>query len=215
MSGNSPGAEPRQAEPACWSCGEPVAARAMFCHACGRLQPPRIDAKGGDDAFARLGLPRRFDVDPVAIDRQHAGFSQRLAAERFLDRRVEEQRHAARHRAALDEARAVLADPWQRALHLLALAGEKVPGSAADAGVRDLSPAASLARATLAEAARPDEVEPLIDALDERLDDLFADLTAAFRAGDLAEAADLAAEIDRQRSLMAEARLRRSELRAR
>lgn len=193
----------------CWACGAELGGRAMFCHECGKLQPPGGPGMENDDAFARLGLARRFDVDPVALDRQHAGFSARLAAERFAGRGPEEQAHAARHRAALDQARAELADPWRRALHLLALSGHPVPRVA----LPDLSPAASAARASLAEASRPTEVDPVIDAAQARLDGLFVDLTAAFRGDDLPLAQGLAGEIGRQRGLIAEARLRRAELR--
>jgi molecular chaperone HscB len=197
----------------CWACGATLAVRAMFCHECGRLQPPNGLAQqsetGLDDAFARLGLARRFDIDPIALDRQYAGFSARLAADRFAARGAEEQAHAARHREALDQARAELADPWRRAVHLLALSGHPVPGAAPP----DLSPAASAARAIRAEAARAEEVEPVIDAASARAEDLMAELETAFRAGDLAAAQAAAGEIGRQRGLIAEARLRRAELR--
>lgn len=175
----------------------------MFCHACGAVQPPR-----GHDGFQRLGLERRFDIDPIALDRQHAGFRARLATERFADRGRAEQVHAARHRAALDEARAILADPWQRALHLLELAGRSLPVTAE----RDLSPEAAAARSRLAQASRPEEVEPMIAAIEAQLRPLLDDLAAAFRLQDLDHARDVAGEIARRRGLAAEARLRRAEL---
>ena len=38
----------------CWACGGELGGRAMFCHECGKLQPPGMMAGGIDDAFARL-----------------------------------------------------------------------------------------------------------------------------------------------------------------
>lgn len=179
----------------CWACGADLGGRAMFCHACGKLQPPELSPVEIDDAFARLGLPRRFGIDPAALERQHAGFSARLAVECFARRGAEEQAHAARHRKVLDQARAELADPFRRAAHLLALTGHPFAAAAHP----DLSPAASAVRAILAAAARAD--------------DLLAELDAAFGAGDLVAAQAVMGELGRQRDLIAEARLRRAELR--
>ncbi len=193
----------------CWACGADLGGRAMFCHECGKLQPPELSPVEIDDAFARLGLPRRFGIDPAALERQHAGFSARLAVERFARRGAEEQAHAARHRKVLDQARAELADPFRRAAHLLALTGHPFAAAAHP----DLSPAASAVRAILAAAAHPAEVEPVIDAAAARADDLLAELDAAFGAGDLVAAQAVMGELGRQRDLIAEARLRRAELR--
>ena len=203
MSGGSAGVDRHDHGAACWSCRQTVDARAMFCHACGVVQPPR-----GQDEFQRLGLERRFDIDPIALDRQHGGFRARLAAERFADRGRAEQIHAARHRAALDEARVTLADPWRRALHLLELAGRPLPASAE----RDLSPAATAAPSRRAEASRAEEVEPMIAAAERRLEPQFDQLAAAFRAQDFERAAIVAGRIAQGRGLAAEARLRRAEL---
>lgn len=199
----SAGVDRRDDGALCWSCNQPVDQRAMFCHACGALQPPR-----GENAFARLGLAHRFDLDPTSLDRQHAGFRARLAPERLAGRRPEERIHAACHRDALDQARGLLADPWQRSLHLLALAGRPL-GAQVE---RDLSPEASAARATLAEAAKPAEIEPVIQEAAERMELLFVELAAAFRGERLDQARDLTEEIGRLRRLITEARLRRAEL---
>lgn len=209
MSGDSPaGAERNQAGPTCWSCAAAIGPRVLFCHACGKLQPPRSGEEEGGDAFARLGLPRRFDLDPAAVERQHAGFSVRLDAARFAARGQQEQQHAAAHRAGLDEARDMLSDPWSRALHLLELCGLPL----VDRGAGDLSPACAAGRAALAGAALPAEVEPILDAAEDRLQRLFAELTTAFGTGDLDLACDLAREIGQERALIAEAGQRRAAL---
>ena len=53
----------------CWLCSQPVSQRALFCHHCGTVQPPRVL-----DPFTRLGLPVRFDVDSAVLERQFTGF---------------------------------------------------------------------------------------------------------------------------------------------
>ncbi len=197
------GAEPRDSDAACWSCGASVVARAMFCHACGALQPPR-----GTDHFARLGLAPRFDIDPAGLDRQYSGFRDRLSEERFAERSELEQSHATLQREALDRSRAVIADPWKRARHLLDLLGQP----AADFSTRDLSPEASAARATLAQASRPAELDRLIEGATEKVGLGYVDLAAAFRRDDLDKAQRLVGEIARLRGLVTEARQRRAEL---
>lgn len=190
----------------CWSCAQPVGFRAMFCHACGTLQP--VQYKGGNDYFARLGLPRRFDLDPALIERQHAGFHARLAAARFADRRSEERVYAALHRRVLDLAREAVADPWQRALHLLELAGRPVRDEIKLPPSRDVV----IAYAALAEAGAVNDIQPVIDAAVERLKPLFTDLAAAFRDDHLDRARHVAEEISRWSVLFGEARLRQTEL---
>jgi molecular chaperone HscB len=175
----------------------------MFCHVCGALQPPR-----GDDCFARLGLSPRFEVELAALDRQYAGFCARLAAERFAGRSAMEKSHAALHREALDRARAVLADPWRRALHLLGLRGRR---SEADSKL-DLSPEASGARARMLAATDPAELEPLIGDVSEKLELCYVELEVAFRRDDLDLAQRLVAEVGRLRRMLADARRRRAEL---
>lgn len=201
--GRSTGAPRADSDAACWSCGASVANRAMFCHACGALQPPR-----GEDCFARLGFIPRFDLDPLTLDRQYAGFAARLAELRFAGRSPVEKSYAAMHREALDRARAMLADPWQRARHLLDLRGRPV-GPDTDL---DLSPEASAARARLAAAADPADLEPLIEQVSEQISLCYVDLNAAFRRDDLERAQRLVARIGRLRRLIADARLRRVEL---
>ena len=50
MSGDSPaGAERNQAGPTCWSCAAAIGPRVLFCHACGKLQPPRSGEEEGGE----------------------------------------------------------------------------------------------------------------------------------------------------------------------
>lgn len=74
-----------------------------------------------EDAFTLLGLPRAFDLDQHALQAAYLRRSAALHPDRLTD---ELQRdHAQRESAALNDARAVLADDEQRANLLLALLG--------------------------------------------------------------------------------------------
>ncbi len=114
--GSTPAAPPAGDLEPCALCGGPVAARALFCHACGAIQPPRPL-----DPFARLGLERRFDLDPERLAKQHAGFARVLSPDRFAARSPAEQDSAKAHVRALDAALDTLRDPIRRAHALLAL----------------------------------------------------------------------------------------------
>lgn len=70
------------------------------------------------DAYAILGLPRRFDLDPGEIERAYL----ERAAAHHPDVAPDDEDGGDRL-AALNEARAVLADPERRADRLLALLG--------------------------------------------------------------------------------------------
>jgi molecular chaperone HscB len=78
-------------------------------------------AAAGADAFALLGLPRSFDIDRQALQAAYLRRTAALHPDRMADplERAEAQRQA----AALNDARAVLADDEPRANLLLALHG--------------------------------------------------------------------------------------------
>jgi molecular chaperone HscB len=67
------------------------------------------------DAFERLGLPRRFSVNPVELERHYL--------ERSRETHPDFASGDEDASAALNEAYATLRDPFRRAEHLLALLG--------------------------------------------------------------------------------------------
>ena len=83
-----------------------------------------------DDPFTRLGLPQQFDVDPAALERQWLMQTARLHPDRAPDPDA-----AAREMAQVNDARAVLADPEQRANALLKARGG--PSSSDDNALPD------------------------------------------------------------------------------
>lgn len=74
-----------------------------------------------DDAFAIFGLPRSFDTDMRALQAAYLRRSAALHPDRLTD--PLEQAEAQRQAAAINDARALLADDEARANLLLALAG--------------------------------------------------------------------------------------------
>ncbi|MGQ9367734.1 molecular chaperone DnaJ [Azospirillum sp. ST 5-10] len=189
----------------CWLCGRSVAARALFCHGCGAVQPP-----AALDHFTRLGLERRFDIDLEQLARQHAGLSRALTPERFVARGVRQQSNAAAQAEALAEAHAVLRDPVRRARYLLELLGgdriENDPGTA---------PEESELRARLdAAAADPDAGAAAMDRVAhevaQRIEGCIRELAHAFRTGLTGAAARVLARLEALEAVAADARARRA-----
>jgi molecular chaperone HscB len=73
------------------------------------------------DPFTLLGLPRSFDIDPGVLQAAYLRRAAALHPDRLTDPLA--QTHAQREAAALNDARAALADDEQRANVLLALLG--------------------------------------------------------------------------------------------
>lgn len=191
---------------ACRVCGRPVAARALFCHQCGAIQAP-LDL----DAYARLNLPPRFDIDMAALDRQVAGFRRILAPERLSARPVADQDLGAAHLRAVETAYATLRDPVRRARLLLTLlppGPDRIP-----AGTKGPDDADIHAVAAELAAARD---RPAFDDLDGALIGFLAagifDLAAAFRDGALAAVPRLADRLERLQRLAGDARMARAGL---
>lgn len=186
----------------CWLCGRSVAARAMFCHSCGAVQAPRPL-----DHFTRLGLERRFDIEPEALARQHAGFSRAMDPERFAARGARQQANARAQADALGEAHETLRDPVRRARYLLELLDAPpvtVPPEEDDE-VTDLAQ-------RLDGAADVAAVDRLAQDIGQRVESCIKYLAIAFRNGQTDNAARILARLERLEALAAESRTRRSGL---
>ena len=186
----------------CWLCGGSVAPRAMFCHSCGAVQAPRPL-----DHFARLGLERRFDIEPEALARQHAGFSRAMDPERFAARGARQQANARAQADALSEAHDTLRDPVRRARYLLELLN--VP--AASMSAEEDEEVAALAQRL---DAAPDvtAVDRLAHDLGQRVESCIKYLAIAFRNGQTDNAARILARLERLEALAVESRTRRAGL---
>ncbi|SMH58268.1 J domain-containing protein [Azospirillum agricola] len=192
----------------CALCGGPVAPRALFCHACGAVQPPRPL-----DPFARLGLERRFDLDPAQLARQHAGFGRALAPERFAARSPREQADAKAQLQALDAAHEALRAPVRRAHALLALLDLPAGAAATD----DTDEETTALVTAVAAATDPAALDRAALDVDHRIEACIKYLTPAFRKAQADPsktdaAARILARLERLESLAAEAAARRAAL---
>lgn len=76
-----------------------------------------------EDHFARLGLPRRFAVDPAELDRQYLVRSRAVHPDYHTGGASADAAASLELSAALNEAYNVLKDPFTRADYLLGLLG--------------------------------------------------------------------------------------------
>ncbi len=189
----------------CWSCHGPVAGRALFCHTCGAVQPPRQL-----DHFARLGLARNFDLDAAELDRRYFGFQRNLHPDRFARRTTKERAIAESQSASLNQAYETLKEPLTRAAYLLELAGiRSAAAHAATVDDEELLTEAMENREALMEAETVETVDMLTAKALAASIACLADLGKAFRDGDLESANRLATRLRYWRKLGEEARGKR------
>src|SRR6476660_6614605 len=75
------------------------------------------------DHFERLGLSRRFSVDPAAVERAYLARSRAVHPDFHQTGTAAEQRTSLELSAALNEAYLAVKDPYRRAEYLLGLYG--------------------------------------------------------------------------------------------
>jgi molecular chaperone HscB len=73
--------------------------------------------------FDRLGLPRRYALDPAELERQYLARSRELHPDFHQEAAGSEQRASMQLTAALNDAYATLKQPFRRAEYLLSLEG--------------------------------------------------------------------------------------------
>jgi molecular chaperone HscB len=102
----------------CWSCGSENDADAQFCANCGKLQPYTPV-----DYFAFFGLPRRFQLDTAALEKQFYRLSRKFHPDLYARSSVEEQGWSLEKSSVLNDAWRTLRDPLARTEYMLGLAG--------------------------------------------------------------------------------------------
>jgi molecular chaperone HscB len=75
------------------------------------------------DYFERLGLPRRFSVDPAVVEREYLARSRELHPDFHQTGSDAERRASLELTSALNEAYVTLRDPFRRAEYLMKLLG--------------------------------------------------------------------------------------------
>lgn len=80
------------------------------------------------DSFERLGLPRRFSVDPADVERRYLTLSRQSHPDFHGGASDADQAAAIAQTAALNQAYTTLTDPFRRAEYLLSLLGGPTAG---------------------------------------------------------------------------------------
>jgi molecular chaperone HscB len=117
----------------CWSC-ERDAGAGVLCGHCKAVQPPDERA----DAFAVLGLPRRYAVDLEAAEAAFKQLSRQVHPDRYAKADPRARKAALARTVQLNEAWKTIKDPIARAEHMLARAGVDIGrGDAAVDGAKE------------------------------------------------------------------------------
>lgn len=91
---------------------------AHFCSACGKVQPP-VPV----DYFAFFGLPRKLNLDVVALEKEFYELSRRLHPDMNAQTDPKEQEWSLEKTSQLNDAYRTLKDPIKRTEYLLKLEG--------------------------------------------------------------------------------------------
>ena len=115
----------------CWSCRNENDADAQFCANCGKLQPYTPA-----DYFGFFGLPRRFQLDTAALEKQFYRLSRKFHPDLYARASAEEQRWSLEKSSVLNDAWRTLRDPLARTEYLLGLVGIRLEEQSRDASDR-------------------------------------------------------------------------------
>jgi molecular chaperone HscB len=115
----------------CWSCGSENDADAQFCANCGKLQPSTPI-----DYYAFFGLPRRFQLDTAALEKQFYRLSRKFHPDLYARAGADEQRWSLEKSSVLNDAWRTLRDPLKHTEYMLGLAGIRLEEQSRDASDR-------------------------------------------------------------------------------
>ncbi|HVJ40564.1 MAG TPA: Fe-S protein assembly co-chaperone HscB [Dongiaceae bacterium] len=210
MIGGDNKATPRAALAECWSCKGPVSIKAMFCHTCGAIQPPRQSHH-----FSRLGFEPDFDIDLDLLEKRYLGFQRSVHPDRFATKPAKERAMAEQQSVSLNQAFETLSDPLRRAAYLLELKGQ---AAAVDRDQTIADPVLLMevleAREALSEAESIDAIEKLSVKAGADAIHLLSEISKAFAADDLVAANRLTTRLKYLRKFLEETRARRVALEA-
>jgi molecular chaperone HscB len=89
-----------------------------FCEACGKVQPPKPV-----DYFTFFDLPRKLNLDTVALDKDFYDLSRKLHPDVSVRAGSQEQEWSLQQSSLLNDAHRTLKDPIKRTQYLLKLEG--------------------------------------------------------------------------------------------
>ncbi len=116
-----------------------------------------------DDDFALMGLPRRFGMDPKALDARWKALQRQTHPDRFAAQGAAAQRVAMQWSERVNEAYQRLRDPVTRAAYLCELAGVAIDAERNTAMPPDFLMQQMQWREDLDEAQTPEQIEALLD----------------------------------------------------
>lgn len=116
-----------------------------------------------DDDFALMGLPRRFGLDPKALDARWKDLQRQTHPDRFAAQGTAAQRVAMQWSVRVNEAHQRLRDPVKRAAYLCELAGASIDAERNTAMPGEFLMQQMQWREELEDARDPDAIEELLD----------------------------------------------------
>jgi molecular chaperone HscB len=147
------------------------------------------------DAFATLGIAPAFDIDLAAVEKVHRELSRALHPDKYIGASPSERRAALTKAVEVNEAWRVVRDPLKRADALLSLAGHRGVG---EEGAPKADPEFLMdmleQREALSDAKAAKDLEAvrrLASAIEARVRGVEQVLSAGFKVGTSASAADL------------------------
>lgn len=182
----------------CWLCQKPMSLRAIFCHACGTIQPVRKV-----DHFTRLGLEKRVDIDLDLLERQYQILLRSLDPQRFSLKGAGERGHATKQREAITEAYETLRDPMRRGRYWLMLHEQDFVET------QQLNPALAEMRLACDLASNAAAVDRIAQQANQAFEDGIIRLLQSLRAQNWQQANAALVELDGMEGLLAEAREKR------
>ena len=105
----------------CWSCSLSLDPSALFCPACGKIQPP-----SGGNFFSVFGLVPALNLDLGMLEHQFHKLSRKLHPDRFARATAEEKEWSLAQSSLLNDAYRTLREPIARTRYLLRLHGAEI-----------------------------------------------------------------------------------------
>lgn len=189
----------------CWSCHDKIG-EDLICEICGKLQP--LCEK---NPFDCLSLEVSFRVDKDTLEKNYLSSQRQLHPDRFANASKTERVYAAQHSAALNAAYDCLKDPIKRAQALLKVHQHK-SANIEDQTLQDhqlLMQVIEL-REQLADVLTEEDIQALRESIEDKLSTSLNNITSAFDAHDLDQAAACLNQLRYFSKLKAEAKNKRA-----
>lgn len=164
------------------------------------------------DYFQLFDLPRRYDIDVVALQPRYRELQRQFHPDRFAAEAADVQRIAVQKAADINAGFSVLKDPVLRARHLLELAGHPLHIESTTVADTDFLMAQMELREQLEEAETLEQMAALRAEADDWLNNLGREFAIDAREGDWPEAADTVRKMQFMSRFLEEVRQQETQL---